>query len=190
MSSPQLRRLVGLMAAKKTRTYATWNPADKGSAITLTNGNLTTTQTTSGGLVRSTIGVTSGKWYWEITAGSTTMNAGAATSASLTSHWCGQDTTSWGYYSGDGKIYTNNTGTGFGGTYTNGDVIGFALDADVQTLYIYKNGVLQGTFVSLNFTTEYACIGNLGTADVATANFGATAFAYTPRSGHNAGLYI
>lgn len=171
------------------RTYATWNPADKGTAISLSNGNLTTTQTTASGLVRSTIGVSSGKWYWEITVGSAAMNAGAASGVPSSSNWCGQDTASWGYYSADGKIYNNNAGTAFGGTYANGDVIGFALDGDVATLYIYKNGVLQGTFVSLGFTTNFACIGNTGSADVATANFGASPFAYTPRAGHNSGLY-
>lgn len=37
-------------------TYATWNPSDKGAALTLSGGNLTVTKTTAGAeLVRSTI---------------------------------------------------------------------------------------------------------------------------------------
>lgn len=49
-------------------TYATWNPADKSADITLSLGNLKATQTTSSwDSVRSTIGKTSGKWYWEYT---------------------------------------------------------------------------------------------------------------------------
>ena len=50
-------------------TYATWNPSDKGTNITLSNGNLTVAKGNAGWeSVRATIGVSSGKWYWEVTA--------------------------------------------------------------------------------------------------------------------------
>lgn len=52
------------------RVYATWNPADKGGGVILLNGNRSvslSTTPTDGGSVRSTIGKSSGKWYWEVT---------------------------------------------------------------------------------------------------------------------------
>ena len=51
--------------------YCTWNPLDiGGSGITLSNGNLS--YTNSGGQLRGTIGTdTSSKWYWEFTNGTT-----------------------------------------------------------------------------------------------------------------------
>ncbi len=47
-------------------SFATLNPSDKGSAVTLSNSNLTATFSGGNGAVRATIGKSSGKWYWEI----------------------------------------------------------------------------------------------------------------------------
>src|SRR5690606_27738602 len=50
-------------------TYATWNPSDKSSLITLSNGNLTATRSGANGnrLVRATIARSTGKEYFEVT---------------------------------------------------------------------------------------------------------------------------
>lgn len=47
-------------------TYTKWNSADKDADITLSGGDLTTSVIGGGtGGVRSLIGKSSGKWYWE-----------------------------------------------------------------------------------------------------------------------------
>ena len=46
--------------------YCTWNPYDKNGNVLLTNNYLTTSRNGGAGVVRGTIGKSSGKWYWEI----------------------------------------------------------------------------------------------------------------------------
>src|SRR5690606_11857756 len=57
------------VSVQSVATYATWNPLDKSSLITLSNGNLTATRSGSNGnrLVRATIANSSGKEYFEVT---------------------------------------------------------------------------------------------------------------------------
>ena len=48
--------------------FATWNPLTKGSRSTLKDGNLTLESNTAADLAgcTATMGITTGKWYWEI----------------------------------------------------------------------------------------------------------------------------
>src|SRR5690242_10283612 len=107
-------------------TYATWNPADKGTGVTLSNGNLTIVGTgVSQNFARSTIGKSSGKWYWEVKAESTLAVIGV-TSASTPftdTDFVAGATGGFAYYGGDGKAYTaNNAGHVYGATFTTNDV--------------------------------------------------------------------
>ena len=172
------------------RIYATWDPANKGSAIALSNGNLTTTQTTSAGTAKATISMPNGdKWQWEVTLGSAAGNIGIATSSALTSNWLGQDASGWALYSGDGKVYNNNAGTGSFGTFGNGDVITFLLDlaSGTKTWKFKKNGGAIQTLLSSINGPFFPAIGNTASADVATANFGPTLL--YPEAGYNLGVY-
>ena len=52
--------------------YATLNPLDKYSSVSASDGNLLgslSSQLNGAGGIRSSAGVSSGKWYWEVTAG-------------------------------------------------------------------------------------------------------------------------
>ena len=173
--------------------YATWDPAHKAAEITLSGGNLTATSSLNDKGVRSTIGVSIGKWYWEIVglhlAGTGHNRAGVVLSTYSTSAAVGDSATDWGYQDSGNGLYSG--GTIFAGAaYTDADVIGLALDVDAQTLDCYKNNVLQGTFHAI-FGTIYAAVslGNDSPTDTFTANFGASAFTYSPPAGFNAGLY-
>jgi len=172
-----------------SRSYATWNPADKGANVTLSNGNLTTTNTTTASIVRSTIGKSSGKWYWEVTVNSTYGHAGIANATESLNTYVGSDANGWAYNSLNGLLYTNGTTSGTNATWsTVGDVIGFALDLDAGTLKFYKNGTLQPSYFSgIPGGTYYAAIGT-NSAGTNTANFGATPFAYPAPTGFT-GLY-
>ena len=193
----ELNNLIGFGAGGSefppVTTYATWNSADKAGGITLSGGDLGATNV-SGGLVRSTYGKSSGKWYWEVTYAPISAGAiGIATSSANLASYPGSDLYGWSYtYTGD--IYSNALVLDSSpATYTAGAIIGIALDAAAGTVQWYKNGVLQTTTTSLT-GTFFAAVGAGGAVGGATptftANFGASAFTYSPPSGYAPGLYI
>jgi hypothetical protein len=171
--------------------YATLNPLAKGAACTLSNGNLDLATTNNSGNARATIGVASGKWYWECTlnTGTNTFLTGIVTASYPVGIYVGSGADSWGYYS-TGQKYTNNSGTSYGASYTNGDVIGVAFDADAGTLTFYKNGVSQGTaFTGLTSGPYFPAssdAGNGSNSTTSTFNFGQRPFAYAAPSGFKA----
>lgn len=171
-------------------TYATWNPADN-NGLTLSNGNLTATGSSGNRTVRSTISKSSGKWYIEYSvsaATGTTMVGIANSTYVITSYLYDGTSNGEGYTAFDGKIYFNNVASAFGAAYTVGDVIGLALDASNGNIQVYKNNVLQGTVTNV-ITAPYYIAFFTDSPVSCTANFGATAFTYTPPAGYNSGLY-
>lgn len=170
------------------RTYATWNPADKGAAITLSGGDLITTQTTSAGLVRATIGKSSGTAQWEVIPSTAANNFGVANASASLSQYCGANGNSWGLYGPDGKLYTNGSGGSALLVYGSGDVITMLLDMDAGTLKAKKNGGSVVTLVTGLTGTIYPAWGDATTVDSATTNFGATSLLY-PEAGYEQGVY-
>jgi len=174
--------------------YCTLNPLDyKGSAIAASNGNLNLAWTSSNASMASTIGVSSGKWYWEVTIGSFTDRAPdvGIYNRNLTApiaDCVGASAYGYSYYGFDGQKFNNNARSSYGATYTTNDVIGVALDLDAGTLVFYKNGSSQGTaFSSLPSSVWVAASGNGSPSTAAvTYNFGQRAFAYTAPSGFKA----
>lgn len=188
---------VNTLAALGGRNYvnaATWNPSDCSANITLSNGNLTSAIGTSGvGFVRSTIGKSSGKWYWEHTCigvGSKYW-IGAATATPANTDTLGGTTASVIYYGLDGRKFTNGAYSAYGAAYGQNDVLGFALDMDAGTLTIYKNNVSQGAILTGLTGTWYAARGQAsdGTGFTVDTNFGGSAFVYSPPSQFNSGLF-
>jgi len=176
--------------AKAEKTYATWNSSDKTANITLSNGNLYATANDSNwAVVRSTIGTSSGKWYWEYTIKSDThVMTGISQSSSTIGSSHGFTANSWGWYF-DGNKYNNGTPTAYANSYTNNDVIGVALDMDNGTITMYKNGSSQGTMYTGLSQNIYATIGVYGSGKYIIANFGASEFTYSVPNGYNAGLF-
>ena len=162
--------------------YCTLNPIDSVGA-TISDGNLKYTLAAGTNYTtRSTIGMTSGKWYaeWTWTAG-TNSDVGIATSQASLSQYLGQNAYGWIYYN-DGNKYTNATGSAYGATYATNDVIGIAFDADNGTLTFYKNGASQGTaFTGLTSGPYFFAIGSANTTGF--YNFGQRPFSYTPPTG-------
>lgn len=174
--------------------YATWNPADKSTNISLSGGNLIATTTAFGdGLVRATIGKVSGKWYWEITT-QTAMATFAALGAGSTAvgPQIGSPGTgdSIGYRGYDGAVSKNSVLLGNNAIYSIGVTLGLALDMDAGTLTMYKAGIVQPIVATGITGTYYPMVGGLtSNTETFVANFGASAFTYTPPSGYNFGLY-
>jgi hypothetical protein len=164
------------------------NPLDKGSEVSLANGNLDFGYTGGGSwaLARSTIGVSSGKWYWEVTASTSSSFLGIA-SSSHTNTYVGGSSLGYGYWGVNGQKAANGgAGQSYGATYTSGDIIGVAFDADNWSITFYKNGTSQGTaFTSITSSTYFPAT-SVNAAGTGSLNTGARPFAYTAPSGFKA----
>ena len=133
-----------------TNNFATWNPLDPNRDNDLSEGNTQYVSPTSAReQIRSTFGLTSGKWYWETKP--ITSNAGLSVgilkeNASMTlDDALGKDDFGWAYDS-DGSSRHNNSSTSSGfDSYTTNDIIGVALDLDNYEIFFYKNGVVQNS---------------------------------------------
>jgi hypothetical protein len=174
--------------------YCVLNPLTTTSG-SVTNGNLSKSTSTAV-TVLGTLGVSSGKWYWEVTAGSSNGNwnnigivntAYTATIALPTQLYA--TAYGWGYFGNTGNKFTSGVNASYGATYGSGDVIGVALDLTAGTLTFYKNGVSQGVaFTGLNTGATYVpnLDSSIAAACSADANFGQRPFTYTPPTGYNA----
>ena len=175
--------------------YAVSNPlvrtTNNGGSISQTDGNLSTTIGSFANTALGTIGVTSGKWYWEMTPTATNNGAaffiGVAGAGFNNAAQPSADALQWAYYGLTGNKINNST-VAYGATYTTNDVIGVALDMDAGTLTFYKNGATQGqAFTNLagNLIFPMCSFGNTGSITV-VSNFGQRPFAYTPPAGFRA----
>jgi hypothetical protein len=169
--------------------YCTLNPLNNSG--TLTNGNLDFVHNSSSTSksIFATLGVSSGKWYWEMTvtvaANSYYPGLGIETNTSASPDSQSGDTASGYIYLASGQKYNNGTLVSVGPTFTNGDVIGVALDMDAGTITVYKNNTSQGQLYSgITGTARPVTVGSGSTSG--TFNFGQRPFAYTAPSGFKA----
>lgn len=179
----------GLLASYWAKTYATWNPSDKWTNITLSNGNLTAVNSTAWWqIVRSTISKSSWKWYWEVTANSSvSMIIGIANSSWNLLSYLWSDTNSWWWNEAWQKYY-NATWTSYWARWTTNDVLWIALDMDWWSITFYKNWVSQGTAFSWITWTIFASVWSISSSQT-TTNFGQSAFSYPVPSWYNSWLY-
>ena len=176
---------VPTLTSATAANYCTWNPLAKFSTLSVIDGNLKATYGGAGNVCTvGTIGVTSGKWYWEYTMTSLGAAPGIANAIneSLFTTYLGGTANGWSYGS-DGNKNNNGVGTAYGATYTNGDVIAVAFDADNGTLTFYKNNTSQGTAYSSLTSGPYFPATSVSSAANCSINFGQRPFAYTPPSG-------
>ena len=131
--------------------YATWNPLDIGnSEAVLSNGNIDINwNSTTGHSRKSTISMINNKWYCEIVVGSSLISIGLIRSnISNLITWPGSatygDSGSYGY-NNTGTKRTNGSDVAYGNTFTLGDIIGIAFDADNGKLWFSKNGTWQAS---------------------------------------------
>ncbi|MBA7630057.1 hypothetical protein ES703_37565 [subsurface metagenome] len=181
--------------------YGTWNPDDKSANITLSNGNLTAQAIAVGWKsVRSTLGKSSGKWYWEVTIDVliTANMVGIMTADGNLNSYAGSDAYGYSYSGQGGWKWHNGVNTAYGDSYAATDVISVALDLDNGKIWWAKNGTWQaggdpgaGTgeaYSGLSGTFHAGC-SPYTNGNKMTANFGASAFSYSVPSGFNPGLY-
>ena len=167
--------------------YAVLNLLKQGSAVTVSNGNLRAVGTGAAwGTVLSSIGMTSGKWYCEITvtANSNSQMFGICQETATLTTYVGASAVGYGYYAG-GEKYNNGVNALYGASYTANDVIGIAYDADIGSLTFYKNNSSQGVAYSGLSTTAtwFFAVSAYNTTNTNDINFGQRPFSYTPPSG-------
>ena len=183
---------VPTLTSATASNFCVLNPlnTESGMTGTLTDGNLTLSG--SGGK-RSTIAARSGKWYWEFVS-----NSGAASNFPMSgvyvvgagTFYPGLDGNSVGYFQG-GDIYYNGSIVFTASSYTNGDLIGFAWDADTGKVYVAKNGTWQNSGNPAAGTGQVATIstgvdrvvGAYSSSGSSAINFGQRPFSYTPPTG-------
>lgn len=177
------------------RYSTTMNPSDANLAIV--NSSAGSYQG-----IRSTVAMTTGKWYCEgvITASGSLPNSrtGAAlyTASDALSTYGGVSATSWAYFSAGQAVNNNVSTTLTGGSLALNDVFQIAFDADAGKLWFGKNGTwlnsgdpatgANAIYSSLAAGTYFIGGWAYNTADKTVMNFGQRAFAYTPPTGFKA----
>jgi len=177
--------------------YATLNPLNLHSDITLSNGNLELTKTNNAYRTAvSTIGVSSGKWYFEVKPTANvdgTMYIGIEQIVRIDKQISYQNGNNGFAWRAEGGFIQNDamgSGSSYGSAgYTNNDVIGVAADLDNGSLTFYKNGTSQGAATIFNGGTLPSGTYFFGVSPYASGatvqvNFGQRAFAYTAPSGY------
>ena len=140
--------------------YATMNPLDNFyQGATFSEGNLKLATYSGAGKTTwstNTIGVSNGKWYWEVKISSTGNNfdtIGFAPSVTTSSTAVLGDTTdSVGWHGYNGQFRKSNSVLATLSTYTTNDILSFALDLNNNLIYVYKNGSIQNSGNGLAIT--------------------------------------
>ena len=135
----------------------------------------------------STLNVSSGKWYCELTVGSNNNGQTIGITSSFDSDGT-PSTNSYGYNFWDQSYVVNNlVGSSYGVRATAGQVIGMAVNLDGGTIEWFVNGVSQGQksgIVAGNYFIVYWTGWSVsGVGQFSSINFGQRPFAYTPPTG-------
>ena len=192
-----------LLQGSPSNNWCTLNPLAvffNSTNPTFSNGNLTANFPGSNqNPSLATMGITTGKWYWETkfvslasgTAYALTGITAEAPTGSGGQNFLGGFGNSYGYGGWNGTVYNSAGSTGNtsgGATYTTGDILSMAYDADNNRLYYYKNGAIQnsGTGIVIPaaadtiFGAWFPALGEWGsTSHVWSCNFGEGFFGTT-----------
>lgn len=196
---------------------ATLDSVFAGTNITLSNGDLTAQYSVASAanghaVFANTPALVTGKYYWEVVVDevSATSFPYAAVGVSpgldgdLNGHAPGLESHT---YNGSGtKSHNVASGVAYGTAWTNGDVVGIALDMDIGAIWFSLNGTWQdsatiseiqaGTTTNAAFTglddrAQYpvTSVGNGGSAQAQiTHRFDSASFSHTVPTGFTAGL--
>ncbi len=174
-----------------TNNFATMNPLylRTSGAPVFSEGNTFSDQSSSNTLQFSTILVTQGKWYVEVKI----VDVGGLAAVGISDpsiYDNGNPDTKIISYRSNGQKKNLGTASSYGNTFTTGDIIGIAFDADNGALYFYKNGVAENSgtaaFTSIDTSSGYV-IGSIGYNGEASNNYGNPSF--TISSGNTDGKY-
>ena len=174
-----------------TNNFATMNPLDNFyAAHPFAEGNTkvsTSTSTTS--FSTATIGLSTGKWYFEGTVRAVMGEEGIGVSPIVSTaddDYPGKATDSVSYKGNNGNVRKSNSNAAYGNAYVNNNVIGVLLNLDDNEIKFYLNGTVQnsGTAVALTAAAStpngvyFPMVGDGSTDSVGVweVNFGAGSF--------------
>jgi hypothetical protein len=177
-----------------TNVFATFNPLWRARVNNIdlptymSNGNLTFY---SGGsdarlaYFASTLGVTSGKYYWEVKSES---GSGGAVGISYDSMQSNSNAQFWDNANLlgcaikiNGNVFNGKSGDGstaLGVSYSEDDIYGFALDMDNYALYAHINGTYVNSGVPTSGASRTGSLLNLLTSGLAYLNSGEPVFPF------------
>ena len=166
-----------------TNNFPTYNPlAAPGSVFQEGNRTLQT----SGNVVESGVGTMAipltGKWYWECyprTLGGTQQYGIVPASHffAADADYPSNDGVNGYAYLNTGQKSNNDSAANYGNSFTTGDIIGVAYDADNRLLYFYKNNTIQNSgtaayTVAVDLQGYIPAVGTYGNGAIAKINFG------------------
>ena len=163
-----------------TNNFATLNPLVKApSSITFSEGNLKAVHPGSWTGVPATIGVQSGKWYWEckITTGNSanTFTGICVEDINFNDSTVYDETGMITYFANGRKTVDGTETASFFSSLATNDIVGVALDLDsgTRTVTFTKNGSASGSAVNLtsNFDNKFIFPVGIGNSSSATANW-------------------
>jgi len=174
-----------------TNNFATMNPLDNFyAAHPFAEGNTkvsTSTSTTS--FSTATIGLSTGKWYFEGTVRAVMGEEGIGVSPIVSTaddDYPGKATDSVSYKGNNGNVRKSNSNAAYGNAYVNNNVIGVLLNLDDNEIKFSLNGTVQnsGTAVALTAAAStpngvyFPMVGDGSTDSVGVweVNFGAGSF--------------
>ena len=176
-----------------TNNFCTLNPLIGSNHITLSEGNLYASTTTSSWATEtSTFVLSQGKWYLEVYVVGYNHNAlGVQPSENSTTNVSGyafDKTNAFGFkFYGGYKTSASGDSVSYGNQANNGDTVGMALDLDNHKIYFSVNGTFQasgdptsgstGTGSAFDLTTgvDYVIVNNLNHQSggaISSFNFG------------------
>lgn len=169
-----------------TNNFATMNPLylRTSGAPVFSEGNTFSDQSAANTLQFSTILVTQGKWYMEVKV--VAVGGLAAVGISDPSIYDnGNPDTKIISYRSNGQKKNLGTDSSYGNTFTTGDIIGIAFNADDGEIFFYKNGTAENSgtaaFTGIDTSGGYV-IGSIGYNGEASNNYGNPS--YTISSGN------
>jgi hypothetical protein len=180
-----------------TGNYPVWDTQAQPTGINTDNPLIATTisgaYTATTPVQVATIPMVGGKYYAELTITTVTANTGVSVYSPATNRvpLFGDNNVT---YLSNGQVTVNGVLTTTGTTFTTGSVIGIAIDASStpNTISFYINNVLRRTVSATIYPTMvapyYIAVSdtNAAASAVITANFGQSAFTYTPPTGFTA----
>ena len=139
-----------------SNVFTTLNPLENFYAqSTFANGNTTLTTDNNYSFNTSTLGFSTGKYYWEakiIATNYDIFGITGRTNPGGTTNELGHFADGWGFKSNGGDIRNNNTDTSYTSSFnTNGNIVQIAVDMTNLKLYLGVNGTWQ---VSSNPSTN------------------------------------
>jgi len=170
--------------------YPTLNALALSGGATLSNGNLNIQGSTAYRTIPATVGITSGKYYWEYYLRSydtgTDVHLGICLGnfSDFRDTWVLSTQYGWGFTCQGGYAYHNNSATiSLTTARSDNDTIGFTFDADNGNLYVYVNGeILNGgspIFTGLTSGPYYPFVTTGTSAGYIECNFGQKPFRFS-----------